>query len=109
MTNVVLCVVAVPSAGVVNLTGVFSSSSSLLISWQPPPPDDQNGVIRAYNITYGISPQDRSQYASESTTGLTIELTSLEKFTEYTVFVAAFTIATGPEESVTVRTDSDCE
>lgn len=66
-------------------------------------------MIRAYNISYGLPTQSPSDYISRSTSANEIELTSLEKFTEYTVIVNAFTIAAGPEENVTVRTDSDCE
>ena len=75
----------------------------------PPPQDDQNGIIRAYNISYGLTTQTRTEYVDVSTTNLTIELTLLEKFTVYEVVVSPYTIAIGPEESVKVRTDSDCE
>ena len=43
------------------------------------------------------------------TTDLFILLTDLEAFTVYDVSVAAFTIATGPSNSASVRTDSDGE
>lgn len=102
-------IISVPSAGVQELVGVFSSSTSLNISWQPPPVDDQNGVIRAYNVSYGLNTQNRREYVNRSTSETEIELTSLEKFTEYVVVVSAYTIAAGPEENVTNRTDSDCE
>ena len=98
-----------PSAGVQELRGVFSSSTSLNISWLPPPPDDQNGIIRAYNVSYGLTTQSRDEYVSVATNQSMIELTSLEIFTEYEVVVSPFTIAIGPEESVTVQTDSDRE
>ena len=75
----------------------------------PPPPDDQNGIIRAYNVSYALTTQSRDEYVSVSTTELMIELTSLEKFTVYEVIVSPYTIAIGPEESVTVQTDSDRE
>ena len=75
----------------------------------PPPQDDQNGIICAYNISYGLTTQNRTEYADVSTTELMIELISLKKFTMYEVVVSPYTIAIGPEESVTVRTDSDCE
>ena len=98
-----------PSAGVQGLSGVNSSSTSLSISWQPPPADDQNGVIRAYNVSYGLTTQSPSDYVNLSISETEIELTSLEKFTDYTVIVNAFTIAAGPVEAVTVQTDSDSE
>ena len=100
---------SVPSAGVQELRGVNSSSTSLIISWQPPPRDDQNGIIRAYNISYGLTTQRRAEYMNLSTAELMIELTSLEKFTVYVVVVSPYTIDTGPEEDVMVQTDSDCE
>lgn len=98
-----------PSSGVQGLSGVNSSSTSLSISWQAPPPDDQNGVIRGYNVSYGLTTQSPSDYINLSISETEIELTSLEKFTEYTVIVNAFTIAAGPVENVTVQTDSDSE
>ena len=98
----------VPSAPVQSLSGVNSSSTSLTISWQPPPADDQNGIIRAYNVSYGL-PEETSSYTNESTPNEMIELTGLEKFTEYLVIVNAFTVGPGPSASVTVRTDSDRE
>ena len=99
----------VPSAPVQSLSGVNSSSTSLTISWQPPPADDQNGIIRAYNVSYGLPAQESSSYTTESTPNEMIELTGLEKFTEYLVIVNAFTVGPGPSASVTVRTDSDRE
>ena len=99
----------VPSATVQSLSGVNSSSTSLTISWQPPPADDQNGIIRAYNVSYGLPAQEPSSYTTESTPNEMIELIGLEKFTEYLVIVNAFTVGPGPSASVTVRTDSDRE
>ena len=101
-------VYVVPSAGVVGLEGVNSSSTSLNISWQPPPLEDQNGVIQGYNISYGLTTLDPSQYATETTEELDITLEQLERFTYYTVEVRPFTVVgSGPEENVTVQTDSD--
>ena len=99
----------VPSATIQSLSGVNSSSTSLTISWQPPPADDQNGIIRAYNVSYGLPAQEPSSYTTESTPNEMIELIGLEKFTEYLVIVNAFTVGPGPSASVTVRTDSDRE
>ena len=75
----------------------------------PPPQDDQNGIIRAYDVSYGLTTQSRDEYVSVSIPEPMIVLTSLEKFTVYEVIVRPFTIAIGPEESVTVKTDSDRE
>lgn len=100
---------AAPSATVQELSGVNSSSTSLIISWEPPPLDDRNGVIRGYNISYGISAEDPSTYSTMSTVNTRIELTGLAKFTQYSVTVIAFTTAPGPSASVEVMTDSDRE
>ena len=99
----------VPSGPVQSLSGVNSSSTSLTISWQPPPADDQNGIIRAYNVSYGLPTQEPSSYTTQSTPNEMIELAGLEKFTEYLVIVNAFTVGPGPLQNITVQTDSDCE
>ena len=106
-----LCALSAPSAGVQQLSGVNSSSTSLGIAWMPPPQDNHNGIIRAYNVSYGPTTQSHgsAEYINLSTTELMIELKSLEKFTVYEVVVRPYTIAIGPEESVTLQTDSDCE
>ena len=98
-----------PSAAVQGLSGVNTSSTSLHISWEPPPSDDQNGVIRSYNISYGPGAGDVSTYTHTTAQNTSIELSGLEKFTEYSVTVRAFTIAVGPGSTVTVRTDTDSE
>ena len=98
-----------PNAAVTELDGVNTSSTSLSISWQPPPPLDQNGIIREYNVFYGLSTQDRSGYVNVSTAAQSKELVMLEKFRIYTVYVRAFTVGPGPEASVNVSTDSDCK
>ena len=96
---------SVPSAGVQELNGVnFSSTSLSILSWMPPPQDNQNGILRAYNISYGLTTQTHAEYVDVSTPELMIQLTSLKKFTVYEIVVSPYTIAIGPEESVTVRT-----
>ena len=94
----ILCIVLAPSASVQQLNGVNSSSTSLSIAWMPPFQDDQNGIIRAYNVSYGLTKQSRAEYTSLSTTEPMMVLTSL-KFTVYEVIVRPYTIAFGPEES----------
>ena len=90
-----------------NVTGVNTSSTSLSISWSPPPEQDQNGVITAYNITYVTSGGNVMMNSTSSST-LSIELAGLEKFSEYSVSVAASTsIGGGPSVSIMVTTATD--
>ena len=44
---------------------------------------------------------------TDSTTGLSIDITGLDEYTLYEVNVSAVTIGEGPSDSVQVRTDSD--
>ena len=41
-----------PSAGVTNLSSLFTGSTSVNISWLPPPRSDWNGLITQYSISY---------------------------------------------------------
>jgi hypothetical protein len=88
---------------------MFIDSTSLNISWSPPPFPDQNGNIVAYNITYQRADSSDSGMTMTSTLDEFIIISDLRPFTNYSVSVAAFTIATGPSEQVTVATDSDSE
>ena len=84
-----------------------TSSTSIFISWLPPPEQDQNGVITGYNVTYSII---GGGVMVNTTSGIqrSIELTGLEKFTQYSISVAAFTsVGIGPSDSITVSTDTD--
>ena len=98
-----------PSAPVTSLTGFNTSSTGLSISWQPPPFDDQNGIIRGYTVSYGITGEDLTSFVTETTNETQIPLTGLEKFTVYNVTVNAFTIAAGPSDTIQIQTDSDSE
>ena len=98
----------VPSAPPVDVNGSVLSSTSLRISWSPPPDQDRNGVILGYVVTYFSIPDGTEM--SSSTTEMFIELHGLDKFTNYSVSVAARTsVGTGPPASVIVMTDSDSE
>ena len=86
-----------------------TSSTSINISWSPPPEQDQNGVITAYDITYVTSGRNVMMNSTSGST-LSIELSELAKFSEYSISVAASTsIGGGPSVSITVTTDTDGE
>ena len=89
-----------PSAAPQNVTAMAVDSTSISVSWSLPPLADRNGIIVGYNITY---PDIEIELF---TTELSIVISDLQPFTNYNVSVRAFTVASGPPGSATVRTDS---
>ena len=108
VVNFSLCYTA-PTAAPLNVTGEFNDSTSINISWSPPPFSDQNGNIVAYNITYQRTDSSDGGTIMISTSDRFITIPSLRPFTNYSVMVAAFTIAMGPFEQTIVQTDSASE
>ena len=90
---------------------VSPTSTSLRISWSAPAADKHNGILIDYVIFYTNDAElPVSMWERTSTLNTTITLTDLSIFTEYTVSVAAATVAgVGPDDSVAVRTLSDSE
>ena len=78
-----------------NVACVALNSQSLQITWQPPSPERRNGALRGYRIFYehvdhDLTTLDR-ETASKTTSELTLLLSGLQKFTNYSVQVLAFT------------------
>ena len=93
-----------------NVTGEFNDSTSINISWSPPPFSDQNGDIVAYNIIYQRTDSSGGGVVMTSTGDQFITIPGLRPFTNYSVSVAAFTVAMGPfSEQTIVQTDSASE
>ena len=91
-----------------NVTGEFNDSTSINISWSPPPFSDQNGNIVAYDITYQRT--DGSGGGEVMTSDQFVTISNLAPFTNYSVMVAAFTIARGPfSEQIIVQTGISSE
>ncbi|KAG7203545.1 hypothetical protein KM043_013595 [Ampulex compressa] len=71
------------------------TSQSLQISWQPPPNTHSNGIIQGYKLNYEPILADMWRGVDEmevrKTNSLTSVLTSLRKYTNYTIQVLAFT------------------
>ncbi|CRL00266.1 CLUMA_CG013539, isoform A [Clunio marinus] len=82
----------VPSKPPNDLRCVALTSTSLQVSWQPPPVNHQNGLLLGYKISSepmaDISENDDMD--TRKTTALTIVLTSLKKFCNYSVQVLAY-------------------
>ncbi|EFX83213.1 hypothetical protein DAPPUDRAFT_48415, partial [Daphnia pulex] len=93
-----------PEEAPLNVACVSLSSQSLQITWQPPRPEFRNGLLRGYRIFYeplnefllflsGTPEQtDLGQAgSSQTTTELTVFLSGLQKFSNYSIQVLAFT------------------
>ena len=92
-----------------NVMAAAASSTSISVQWDPPL--IFNGIIRNYEITYyrtsvGIS--DSQTYNTMEGVAMATNVTGLEIYTNYTLFVRARTVALGNEsETVTVVTEED--
>lgn len=71
------------------------TSQSLQISWQPPPTHHTNGLLQGYKINFefvaDVVGMGNDEMDSRKTTDLTIVLSGLRKFTNYSIQVLAFT------------------
>ena len=119
----------VPEAAPSNVACVALSSRSLQITWQPPPVHQRNGIIRGYNVLYqqllteddllndlltdataagmesGVQPLPQTTNTAE----LTVFLSNLLKFSNYSIQVGAFTsVGQGVKsEAVVCSTEED--
>nr|XP_036670825.1 Down syndrome cell adhesion molecule-like protein Dscam2 isoform X14 [Drosophila suzukii] len=71
------------------------SSQSLQVSWQPPPIYHTNGLLQGYKLVFepiidDIQPS-KDEVESRKTTALTMVLTGLRKYTNYSIQVLAHT------------------
>ena len=78
-----------------------------MVTWLPVPDGFVHGILRGYRILFKTD-QNRF-YRNVTTVNQSFELTGLEKFTNYTVKILAFTrIGDGNiSDPVTVSTDED--
>lgn len=71
------------------------TSQSLQISWQPPPQQYTNGLLQGYKVNYeyitDIFGTENDEIDSRKTTELTIVLTGLRKYTNYSLQVQGYT------------------
>ncbi|CAB1314277.1 unnamed protein product, partial [Coregonus sp. 'balchen'] len=106
-----------PSAPPQDVKCSSSSSTTLLVSWRPPPVESQNGALAGYLVRYqvvgasvegGGAGEPMEEPAVLPSDGKVL-LQKLEKWTQYSVTLAAFTeIGPGPEsEPLLCRTDED--
>lgn len=117
----------VPEAAPSNVACVALSSRSLQITWQPPAVQQRNGIIRGYNVLYQqlLTEEDllndlltdstavdsgvQSLPQTTNTAELTVFLSNLLKFSNYSIQVGAFTSAGQgvKSEAVVCSTEED--
>ena len=97
----------VPSGPPEDVAGLVVNSTTIDLSWSPPSRDHQNGVIQSYTVLV-VEQQTNSTVATlQNIQQTSIIITSLHPHYDYTLSVAAHTVALGPYGSVVIRTSED--
>ena len=94
--------IVVPSSPPSSFSVTVISSTSIRASWQLPPADSQNGIITGFKLFYKKNDSAGAPITLHINNGETykINVTGLEKYTEYEFQVLAFTsIGDGPKSS----------
>ena len=82
----------------------------MMVTWFPVPDDMLNGILQSYRVVYReASSVNSAQLEVEvANTSLSVIISSLKKFTVYSVWVQAVTVAEGLSSAVVnVSTDED--
>ena len=103
----------VPASPPQNVTAMVESSTTIRVLWEEVPAIDRNGVITMYEVQYEPLETFGGQISisTVNTSMLSINLTDLQEFVDYTISVRAYTSAgPGPySDPVTEMTDTDCK
>ena len=104
---------SVPSSPPDNVTAIVLSPTEILVTWDMVPPIDQNGIITLYEVLY-VPLETFNETIQEITrevfgTEMSITLTDVQEFVNYTISVRAYTaVGEGPySEEVMVTTLED--
>ena len=94
------------------MNGHNTSSTSIRVSWEEVPVIQQNGIITKYTITYRSLTENHNGNVevTGSPPALTVEITGLREYVEYSIMVFASTAkGNGPHSSPVevVSTDQD--
>ncbi|EDV23000.1 uncharacterized protein TRIADDRAFT_57814 [Trichoplax adhaerens] len=100
---------SVPSAAPQEVKVSTTNSTSLNVVWRSPPDGNKNGIITEYLIQYKSVSEVSYKNVSVEGNIFSVDLVSLQIFTNYTITVAARTqVGLGPNSpSITRRTDED--
>ena len=103
-----------PSAPPQNVLTEALDSQTIKVQWDPPARDKQNGQILGYRVLYteadsvrGFDEATRLNIGERQRTSA--EIGNLRKFTDYKIWVVAYTsVGDGPPSDVVIkRTDED--
>ena len=83
-------ILAGPSALLANVSGYSTSSTSIFVMWDQVPAEYQSGAMLYYIISYRALPSGSVQ--TKNVTANQTTLTGLNKYTNYSITVFAFTI-----------------
>ena len=94
------------------MNAVTISSTAIRVTWDEVPAIDQNGIITQYEVEYNQSTFSGATMYSTTTVDsstLTVDLTGLEEYVEYSIRVRAYTsVGAGPySDVVNVITSED--
>ena len=104
---------AVPSSSPDNVTATVLSPTEILVTWDMVPLIDQNGIITLYEVLYvpleTFTETIQAITREVNGTEMSITLTDVQEFVNYTISVRAYTImGKGPySEEVMVTTLED--
>nr|XP_053630406.1 cell adhesion molecule DSCAML1-like [Cherax quadricarinatus] len=70
-----------------------TSAKSVSVAWRPPPGQGQNGLIKGYRVLYMPASQYSDEEAQAETAAESTNIFNLEKFTNYSISVLAYTSA----------------
>ncbi|KAF4527935.1 hypothetical protein B566_EDAN012828 [Ephemera danica] len=88
---------ATPNAPVQDVRCKAIDSQSLQLTWSPPPVSNQNGVIQGYRVLLELSEPGYNNLSDKSDPRESVEPTiivrGLQKFSNYSIRVSAFTVA----------------
>lgn len=101
----------VPEAPPADVTGRAVSSKEIRITWKPPDPKKQNGKLEGYKAFVLEKGKPEKDAVTKTVGGdqLSVSVGGLKIWTDYNVWVLAFTrVGDGPRSAViTTRTDED--
>ncbi|KFB50862.1 AGAP004902-PA-like protein [Anopheles sinensis] len=84
----------VPSRPPEDIRCMAQSSTSIQVSWQPPQAHHTNGLLQGYKVFYECATEDAiasGEMETRKTTSLTVHLSNLRKFSNYSIQVLAYT------------------
>lgn len=109
-SNTLFLYYSAPTAPPENVTAYNLSSTSIMVTWLPVPEGFLNGELQSYRVFYRETTSG-SYPSTEIVVGhtfLSVIISSLKKFTVYSVWVKAVTTKEGPSSVVVqVSTDED--